>query len=103
MFLHRINDSTNCRPKYNSYFKIALSKVLKNHFLRPSALDWCTALADFLNLPFKGIPDYNFPLKELLKVDFQASNLYFTPSLSDLDAIDLEPIPNYSPYSIKFN
>jgi serine/threonine protein kinase len=81
-------------------FQNCFVKGTENPFLRPSALDWCTALADFLNLPFKGVPDYNFPHKELSKIEFQASSLYFTPSLYDLNALDLEPSPNYSPYSI---
>lgn len=65
--------------------------------LRPSALDWCSTLAELLDLPFKGMPYYNLPHKKLPKVDFQPSKLHFEPSIF-INHLDINL--NYTPFTI---
>ncbi len=71
----------------------------ENPFSRPSALDWCVALAALLNLPFKGMPKYKLPFQHLPKIDFKPSDLYFSPNLFILD-LDLNL--HYKSSSIDF-
>ncbi|CAA6807872.1 MAG: Serine/threonine protein kinase [uncultured Aureispira sp.] len=70
----------------------------ENPFSRPSALDWCSTLARLLNLPFKGTPVYNLPLKQLAKIEFLPSQFYFKPALFTKN---LDCCPYYLPYPIE--
>jgi hypothetical protein len=69
-----------------------------NPFSRPSALDWCITLASLLNLPFKGIPDYDLPLKMLPKIDLQIIDFHFKPN--HLFVINSDYNLHYRPASI---
>jgi hypothetical protein len=65
--------------KIQQLFLDCFTTGAKNPFSRPSALEWCNALAILLNLPFKGVLDYDLPYKSLPQINFQPSDLYFTP------------------------
>ncbi len=73
-------------------FQACFENGAKNPFDRPSALDWCSTLAELLELPFDIAAD------KVPKIDIPPSDLYFEPA-NYVPALDLNL--DYTPLDIR--
>jgi serine/threonine protein kinase len=85
-------------PEIQGLFQSCFEEGAQTPSLRPSALDWCIALAEVLELPFR-VPFHKLPKFNLSLSEFNFSPKVFVPSMdlsTNYNSLDLS-IPDYAP------